>query len=343
MPEEMSFSTQRETSGGLKQLVKRIKIRPIHLILGVSLSALFLWLAFRGVSWAQLRDILKGLNWQYVFLSLLLSILGTLIRAGRWRLLYYPNQRQVSTPRLAGLLFLSQMLNLLIPARAGEIARIALMDTAKPARTLGTIAVEKLLDLLTLLAFLLVLPLAIVPPDWFQAPKQSFVVLSLSLLGASLILFLFKKPLLSGLSALFRLLPQKWGERLQKALDQALSGLDLLRSPWVGLRLQGWSFLVWGVGALTNFVLFRALTLSLPFSSAVFLLLVLQVGISVPSIPGKLGVFQYLVILALSAFGVQKDLALSYSLILYLVGFGPHIVFGTLFGIREALDWRRKT
>jgi len=342
MPEEMPFSTQRETSGGLKQLFKRIKIRPIHLILGVSLTALFLWLAFRDVSWAQMRDILKGLKWPYVFLSLVLSILGTLIRAGRWRLLYYPNQRQVSTPRLAGLLFLSQMLNLLIPARAGEIARIALMKRAKPARTLGTIAVEKLLDLLTLLAFSLVLPLAVVPPDWFQAPKQSFVVLSLSLLGASLILFLFKKPLLSWLSALLRLLPLKWGERLQKALDQALSGLDLLRSPWVGLRLQGWSFLVWGVGALTNFVLFRALQLSLPFSAAVFLLLVLQVGISVPSMPGKLGVFQYLVILALSAFGVQKDLALSYSLILYLVGFGPHIVFGTLFGIREILDRRRK-
>jgi len=238
MPEDISFSPQNETTGGLKQLVKRIKIRPIHLILGVFLSVLFLWLAFRGVSWAQLRDILKGLNWPYVFLSLLLSILGTLIRAGRWRLLYYPNQRQVSAPRLAGLLFTSQMLNLLIPARVGELARIALMKSAKPARTLGTIAVEKLLDLLTLLAFMLVLPLAVVPPDWFQAPKQSFVVLSLSLLGASLILFLFKKPLLSGLSAF--------------------------------LRLQGWSFLVWGVGALTNFVLFHAIQLSLLFSSAVF-------------------------------------------------------------------------
>jgi hypothetical protein len=294
-------------------------------------------LAFRQVSLAALRESLQDLDWGFVALSLMLSITGTLLRGARWRLLYYPEHQNVSYTRLSGLLFFSQMVNLLIPTRVGELARIAVMDPKQAPRTLGTIAVEKLLDFLTLLSFLLVLPLAIAPPDWFWSPAQSFLGLALVLLAASLLLFLFKGTLLRWAFSLLRILPHNWRKRLQKALDQALAGLDVFRSPRVGIRLQLWSFLVWSVGALTNFILFRAFGLSLPFFAAIFLLLVLQVGIAVPSIPGKLGVFQYLVILALSAFDVQKELALSYSLLLYAVGFGPHILFGTLFGVREGI------
>jgi uncharacterized membrane protein YbhN (UPF0104 family) len=69
---------------------------------------------------------------------------------------------------------------------------------------------------------------------------------------------------------------------------------------------------------------------------------VLQVGVSLPNIPGKLGVFQYATILALSVFQVEKSIALSYSLVLYLVGFGPHLIFGTLFGWRFLLQNRKE-
>ena len=321
----------------LSQLWKQSKLNPLHLFLGIVLSALFLWLAFRGVSFTTLLTLLSQLNWNLVVLSLVLSVVGTLLRAGRWRLLYYPQHHRMPYFHLTGLLFFSQMLNLLIPARVGELARLSLIRQTSPARTLGTIAVEKLLDTLTLLAFLLALPFAVSLPDWFAETQQSFVIISLSLFSLSLILFLFKQQLLALASKLLRALPEKWGRRLQNALDQSLAGLDVFGSPLVGLRLQAWSFLVWGGGVLTNYALFYALGMTLPLSAAIFLLLVLQVGIAVPNIPGKLGIFQYLVVLSLSAFGVEKDLALSYSLILYLVAFVPHIVFGTLFGIREGI------
>ncbi len=330
--------------GWLHQLIKGVHLRPWHLALGAVLSALFLWLAFRQVSLSELSDAFTHLDWRFVGLSLFLSVIGTLFRSGRWRLLYYPQQSQAVFTRLSGLLFFSQMLNLLIPARLGELARMAFNQPFKPARTLGSIAVEKLLDLLTLLSFLLVLPLAISLPDWFRDSRQSFLILTLTLFGISLVLFLLREKLITWLGAFLRLIPGKWGGRLQNALDQALAGLDVFNAPLVGVGLQAWSFLVWVVGALLNYTLFQAFHLGLPLSAAIFLLLVLQVGITVPAIPGKLGVFQYLVILALSTFNVEKDLALSYSLLLYLVAFGPHILFGTLFGILEFINLRgRKT
>jgi glycosyltransferase 2 family protein len=319
----------------LRWLREKIHIRGWHLALGVGLSGLFLWLAFREVPLSAIADDLGALDWAFLLLALGVSVASTLARAARWRLLYYPHQNQVALMRLTGLLFISQMVNFLIPARVGELVRIVLLRSVSGSRTLGTIAVEKLLDLLALLAFLLILPFTVTLPAWFKDSSQGFMLLALVLFGLTLVLFFIKDKLLTWLSALLRFLPAGWQERFQRILRQALTSLDVFRDPWLGLRLSGWSFLVWGMGVVLNYLLFHAFRLTLPISAALFLLLVLQVGISVPSIPGKLGVFQYLTILALVPFGVDRGMGLSYSLVLYLVVFGPHLVFGVIFGVGE--------
>ncbi len=311
----------------------RAHLRIWQLVLGAALAALFLWLAFRDVSLVEVREALRGLGWGWVGLALLLSTLGTIARAARWRLLYYPDQQAQDIGHLSGVLFISQALNVLVPLRAGELARLYLVREARAARTLGSIAVEKLLDMLALLTFLLVLPLLVGLPDWFRESSQGFILLALGLFGLSLLLFFTRKRLLGWLSILLRFLPDKWYVRLQSILDQALQGLDVFAAPLIGVQLQGWSLLIWGMGAAVNGILMRAMGLTLPLATPLFLLLVLQVGISVPSTPGKLGVFQYLVILAMAAFGVGKSTALSYSLLLYLVAFGPLMGFGALFAV----------
>ena len=319
----------------------RDNFRVWPMVLGAVLAALFLWLAFRDVPLVEVREALRELGWGWVGLALALSTLGTLARGARWRLLYYPDHRTQDVVHLSGVLFISQALNVLVPLRAGELARLYLVRAARAARTLGSIAVEKLLDILTMLAFLLVLPLLVGLPDWFKDSSQGFILLAMGLFGLSLLLFFTRKKLLAWLGILLRFLPSRWHARLQSMLDQALQGLDVFASPAIGVRLQGWSFMIWGMGAAINGILMRAMGLSLPMAAPLFLLLVLQVGISVPSTPGKLGVFQYLVILALAAFNVEKGVALSYSLLLYLVAFGPHLVFGALFGVWEVARQRR--
>jgi len=55
---------------------------------------------------------------------------------------------------------------------------------------------------------------------------------------------------------------------------------------------------------------------------------VLQVGIAPPSLPGKLGVFHYLTVLALSFFGVARSAALTYALVLYAVALLSKVLVG---------------
>lgn len=325
-------------------LWKQTNNRGLRVALGTGFSLLFLWLAFRDVSISQIVAAFGQVDWRLVALALGLGLAGTLARAARWKLLYYPDQKKLNCLRLAEILFISQMLNIVSPVRLGEVARIYYMghlEVHSRARTLGTIAVEKWLDTLTLLVLMLLVPVTVSLPIWFQNSKGSLAALAIAFFGATLILSFGKDRLLVLLESTSRFLPENWRARLRQAVSLVLGSLDVLRSPWVGLRLQGWSLLIWSLGVLVNYIVFLALGLSLPFAAALFLLVVLQVGVVVPSAPGELGVFNYLCILAFTPFGVGKSIALSYSVLLYLVAFGPILLLGASFIWWESIRERR--
>ena len=336
--EKTSFPYREEQINKFNQIVK---FKPLRFILGLASSVVLIWLAFRDIKIGDITIAIKNLHWGYVIFALTLSISSTYFRAVRWRILLNHDNRTVNFLRLLCILFISQMLNLLIPLRAGELTRIFLIQPISKARTLGSIIIEKFLDLLTLVAFLLILLLTLSLPEWFTESRQSLILLTLSISIILAILFLLKEKIIIFFVTLARKLPFGWEKKLEDALSSGLESLDVFKKPLISLSLQFWSFLIWGLGFMVNYVLFDALGLNLPVSAALFLLLVLQVGISIPNIPGKLGVFQYSTILTLAVFGVEKEQALTYSLILYMIGFGPHLLFGSLFGWKFWLQYRQ--
>ena len=326
--------------GRARQLWQQANIRGVRVALGTGLSVLFLWLAFRDVPVSQIVSAFGQLDWGFMALALGLTLAGTLARAARWKLLYHPHQKKLNYLRLAEVLFISQMLNIIVPARLGEVARIHFMgqlESRSRAHTLGTIAVEKMLDILALLVIMFLIPVSVSLPAWFQDARSSLFAFVIIFFGLTLAITYGKVRLLTLLESTVRFLPNNWQARLQRAIGLALGSLDVLRSPWIGLQLQGWSFLIWFMGILVNYVLFMAIGLSLSFTAALFLLVVLQVGTAVPSVPGKLGIFQYLCILALGPFGVGKSSALSYSVLLYLVAIGPVLLLGAFFSLWEGV------
>ena len=129
--------------------------------------------------------------------------------------------------------------------------------------------------------------------------------------------------------------------RTTEQFDLTVSGLSPLRQwPRVG-RLVAWSALIWALMIATNYVLFFALPIAPSWLMATVLLLVLQVGVAVPSTPGKVGVFQTLVVLTLSLFAVDRVLAFSYGLLLYVVIAAPQMITAGPFVWQEVVSMRR--
>jgi uncharacterized membrane protein YbhN (UPF0104 family) len=81
---------------------------------------------------------------------------------------------------------------------------------------------------------------------------------------------------------------------------------------------------------MANYFVLSSLDLQLGLGPALAVLVALMGSAVIPSLPGRVGVFQYLCVLALLPFGLDFDQALAFSLALYAVVYLPPIMIGLL-------------
>jgi hypothetical protein len=327
------------TSNGLgKDRGHRKVLFWVQLLLGLVLGLAALYLAAREVNFRELGLILKSVSLPLLGLTLLSSLITPVVKAIRWRWLFYPQRPALGLARLTGLLALGQAVNLLLFGRWGELVRAYFTGeeaAVSKSFVLGTIAAEKLLDMV-ILAFL---TLALIPfvalPAWL-ADRVGYVVLAALIVSAIVIVLLGGRDLWLRIAENgFRILPKPTADRWRARLAAALDGLGALRDRRAAAAIWGWTLAVWLVAALTNLLLLAAFDLQPSLRAALFLLVVLQAGVAVPSAPGKIGIFQYLCVLALSVFAVPASVAFGYGLVLYL------IVLGTICGWAVFGLWQR--
>jgi uncharacterized protein (TIRG00374 family) len=242
------------------------------------------------------------------------------------------------------ILSIGLMVNAFLPARLGEFARAYLMGEAEADSKVyifGTIILEKVADLLFLLLSLFILLLWMKMPEWLIGPARG-TALALLIMMIGLMFLLWKKQLfLTILERIIRFLPLKKQDWLARQARYGLASLDLLRKPRLMVGLLSWSLIIWILSTLTNTLVFFALKLAMPIWISLLLLVVLQVGTAVPSSPGRIGVFQYLVILCLSLIALDKNVALGYSIALYLVVYISIALLGVWGLWREKISWSR--
>lgn len=317
-----------------------------RLALGTLVSALFLYLAFRDVPLDEVGQTLARVNYVWVTLAIGFLFLQSFLRAGRWIILYYPLQRGLRIGRLTEIIVISQMLNIVSPWRIGEIARIYLaheIEKRSKTQTLATIGIEKIFDTTMLLAILLLLPPFMTLPTWLERPRETLVLLSVALFVGAFGLLWLREPLVRLLGKISLPLPFNLGQRLDVHAERALGSLDVLKRWDLHFALQALSAVMWLLGVAINYLALLAMNLELPLISAFLLLAVLQVGGLVPSSPGKVGVFQYLCILGLSLFGVDKGLGLTYGILLYLITYVPMALVGVVLLWWQGVNLKRVT
>ncbi|HEX3109290.1 MAG TPA: lysylphosphatidylglycerol synthase transmembrane domain-containing protein, partial [Thermoanaerobaculia bacterium] len=288
----------------------RIRRATPQIVIGAVIGATALVLAFRHVEWNGVVSALRATRPSMVVTALLLTAMTLALTTTRWWLLFAPDHRERNWFVLAAAILIGQTMNVAIPARLGELARMYLVGTREGVskmRVGATILVEKVTDLAVFAVCVGYLLVAMTLPRWMTRSATALTITAAVLVAAILILAFWSGTLLRLVEAIARrILPERWSARLVAFSDAALSGLKSLRDWRAGLTI--W-FLAAGVLALSiavNYVLFAAVGLPLSPVAAAFLTVVLRIGEAPPSLPGKIGLFQYLVILALAAFGVSR-------------------------------------
>jgi uncharacterized protein (TIRG00374 family) len=314
-----------------------------QIVAGFVIGTATLVLAVRGVDWPAVGNALLHARPGMVALALASVVLAVMLSVVRWRLLFAPGQADLRWRSLAGAILIGQTLNIVIPARVGELARIYLVgsrEAVSKSRVTATIVVEKVADLAIFAVSIGLLLIGMTMPEWMSRSGVALIGTAAVLVIATVALTFWSEALLRIIERLASHLPLRIREAIVRIAAAALGALHSLRDWRLGLAIWMLSAAIFFVSIATNYLVLAAMGLALPPVAALFLTIVLRIGVAPPSLPGRLGLFQYLIVLALAMFGVNRTAALSFSFALYAVAVVPILIAGSisLFAFRWKVD-----
>jgi uncharacterized protein (TIRG00374 family) len=312
-------------------VTSRRGVRPLLIAAGLAVTAACTYLAVRGVALDDAREALAASDLRWLVPTSVVLAFAIWLRIVRWWVLFdvssRPPLRAVSHAAFVGYFF-----NNILPARAGEAARvIALYGKARTPRaeTIGTVVIERVFDLLALLVLLFACYPLLPEISWLKAAALLGIVVVAGLVVLVAVLVRYDERAVRWLLSPLRRLPGAGAaERVETAAVNATRGLVALREPRIALRGMALTLASWAVLGLAFWILMAAFDLDLPVVSGMLVVVAINLSLVLPSSPAALGVFEAATVVALRAFDVPRAEALSYALVLHLLNLVPFLVIG---------------
>ena len=287
----------------------------VRLLLGIGISLALGWLSIKGMDWGLVADQFHTFPLGWVFLSLALVILGSVLRAYRWQALFVEQR-----PSFARLFLVQNAgigLNNLAPVRVvSEGVQYGLLTMRYGVRggaALATLGVERLLDMVVT-ASILMAGLTLLPSkgDFLLYVVGAFVFALVSVLAIPLLMWLVRRSVLNRISLLV--------SASGFLADMARAKLNLACAFF--LTLGHWLVLGFGAWALAHGM---GLEIS-PFEATLAILGTLYFATAVPALPAAVGTFEFAVVYVLKVFEIPQEAAISYAVVIHAVLFLPPIV-----------------
>jgi len=306
-------------------------------LVGLPISIFFLWLALRNFNLLDLRNILKSTAWGWFFLALLVYIFGYILRTIRWKILLSPLVR-VKISKLFPVLTFGFLINNILPARAGELARAfaARHLTKLPAAScFGSIALERLTDFFGL-GFFLVVAAGILPTESVPLWK----IFGLFLTGVAVMGLLFG--LIRKYTRSIESIKAGFLKKVLQLIINITDGFVALKSFKRFSAVLGIAVLVWGNEVFSIFLFSKAFGLNLTYVQAAALIVGLSVGVMIPAAPGYVGTYEFFGKKTLVLMGFAASLALPFVLVVHFVQFLTSSLLGLPYLFKIGMDWKKE-
>lgn len=323
--------------------------RTLQITAIATVTILFLYLFLRNANLGDVWRILESTDPKWLVIGLLVNFCAILFRTARWRTLLDPDH----PPPLYATFFataVGYMLSTILPVRASDVARPALLarrTTHRFSGALGTVLMERVMDLYSILSLFVFFALR----HWndFAQNKWFFVVRAGAIAAIGLLivlsafiagLFLFPAVVRRAHEFIGRVVPGRFRGAWMNFFDTFVATLAIARR---GRALAIVLFCTAGIWfCLTSQFIFTVLALHhpLPWDSAIFVNGITTVGLAIPT-PGGVGGFHKACQLVLTNFyGFNIDSSVATAVLFHVVGTLPVLVTGLLLIAAEGLRWR---
>jgi glycosyltransferase 2 family protein len=298
--------------------------------IGLLVGGLFLLASLRSVDLASALQVAAGARPAYLLLAVAASFAFMLVKSWRWCLLLSPITK-LRTLSVLPAVYTGTAANLII-SHAGEVARAALLAQRHGLSTsalLGSIAVERLFDIVAVLMYC---GLLVVATDHLAPVVASASYVAIALVAFAMALALlglhYTEESLRLAQRLLGFLSPSWQARILKQLRAAITGLSALREARKLLGVIVQSLLQWGCILIAIHASVRSLGLTPEPISSVAVLVLMVVGLSLPAAPVHVGTTQLGFTIGLAAFAVTAPQAFAASIIYTLFVLVPMLVPG---------------
>lgn len=285
------------------------QLRVLARAVSVLVLGALLVVAIRRFDFAQVLATLTSARPAWLVLAILWYVAILPLWALQWCVLAPPDGRPLFARMLGVVAMTSSVLNS-TAIFVGEAAAVVFLVTSAGlarAAALSVLAMDQLVlgiakvSLLVLATWLLVLPL------WMERGMRALALLVVLLLVGLLAIAWGDRTV----TRVAHHLPERAGHAL-RAMAGALAPL---RSPWRGGSALVLALLKKLAEILAIVCIQRAFGVELPVSSAVLVLAALNLSTLIPVVPGNVGVYEAVTVLAYGYMGVDAERALGMALV----------------------------
>lgn len=294
-------------------------------IIAFLVTVFFTILVFKSVDIKQTFEAFKLFRTEYIVPLMVIFLLIMIVRTKRWDILL--KNKSVKFGSIFEVYMISNLLNIFLPARAGDVFRSCYFgskyDISK-LQVLGSVAAERILDGLSVV-FILLLGMMF----YGHSPFITKLAISSSLifvLSFIFVIWIYKNNkcdyICSYVKSWANTLGSKIGkilyeltDKIQPLLNSFIKGFEPLAEPKVLFKVITLSLFSWLFDCILLYCLILIFGIKASFIISFFIVSFSALSTIIPSSSIYVGLYQYAFILAFNLFGIDNSIALSFSLV----------------------------
>ena len=307
-------------------------------IAGFVISLVLLYFSLKDIRFHEIMTTLQRTNPWLLPAPLVFIIIAVVLCSFRWSRLIGSAVGFLDT---FAALMIGLFVNNVLPARIGEVARAYVISKKSGLSftfSFSTVLLDRFFDLtgLLLIAFIF-LPDKSLPT---AVSRSIYILIAFLILCIACMILFSREQFANRVAGMFMRIKRPLFSKLADRVFMIQENLKRINSPLNLILSVILSFCIWFSMTIALYLVILMLGVRIDFRVIPFVCALLNLGLTIPSSPGYVGVYQFLLVYLLAIFGVPKYEGFTISIIYHAMWFIPYNIMGFLYLLKEHLKIR---